>query len=314
MFPQFIHLGAYGVKPRAGEPQWSCVEGITEEGARVPKTSRHIAYRGEPTILHGVSPVEAGRSALALAPVARDAKGRHLRCDGVLLVAAVATYPMTRKFINDDPVQQDIYGHWRQTTLEWLQLMFGEHLLSVVEHSDEEFLHLHFYVVPKLLPDGQLDLPAFHPGRAMKAAAAEVGASKKDQDAAYRRGMERFQDDYHHGVGRFFGHARFGAKRGRVSRLERKMQKAMEDEGVRQRAALDSAWAEFDRKRAEAETELARRERRQMAHEAELQGQAAATAADYVRLQAAEAELARLRSRLAVLEAEEEAPPLSLVA
>ena len=314
MFRQYVHLGAYGVKPRAGEPQWSCVECITEEGARVPKASRHIPYRGEPAILHGVSPVEAGRRALALAPVARDAKGRHLRYDGVLLIAGVASYPMTRKFVNDDPVQQDIYGHWRQTTLEWLQQMFREYLLSVVEHSDEEFLHLHFYAVPKLLPDCQLDLPAFHPGRAMKAAAAEVGASKKDQDSAYRRGMERWQDEYHHDVSRFFGHARFGAQRGRVSRLERKMQKTMEDERARQQAALDAAWAELDRKRAESEAELARRERRERAHAAELQGQAVATAADYVRLQAAEAELALLRARLAVLEGVEEAAPLSLVA
>ena len=312
MFSQFIHLGAYGAKPRAGEPHWACIEGITEEGARVPKASRHLAYRGKPTLLCGVPPGEAGWCALALAPEARDAKGRRLRCDGALLVAGIASYPMLRRFVNDDPVEQDIYAHWRDTTLKWLQTMFGEHLRSVVEHDDEEFLHLHFYVVPKLLPGGQLDLPAFHPGREMKAAAAEAGASKKNQDCAYRRGMERFQDDYHFAVGRIFGHARFGAKRRRVSRAERKMQIAMEEEGARQRAALDSAWAELDRKRAMTEIELTRRDRRQMAREAKFRDQVRATAAaENVRLQAAEAEVARLRARLVALEPEEMSPRLS---
>lgn len=91
MFTQFIHLATYGTRSRAGEPQWSCVDGITAEGARVPQASRHIAYRGKPTLLCGVSPVEAGRRALALAPEARDAKGRRLRRDGALLVAGVAS-------------------------------------------------------------------------------------------------------------------------------------------------------------------------------------------------------------------------------
>jgi hypothetical protein len=303
-FAQFIHLAGYGVKPAAGEPQWSCVECISAEGARVPKASRHIKYRGEPRILHGVSPVEAGRRAMELAPVARDARGRHLRCDGVLLVAGVVSYPMPRAFVQDDPVEQDIYGHWQQLTLEWLQAGFGEYLVSVVEHADEEYLHIHLYSVPKLLPDGQLDLPKFHPGRAMKAAAAEAGASKKDQEAAYRAGMSRWQDDYHYAVSRLFGHARFGAKRTRVSRLERKMQKAMEDDRARQQAALDAAWAEFERKRAEAEAELARR-RRQIADAAEHQDQ---PAADRARLLAAETELAVLRARLAVLEDEARLP------
>lgn len=180
-----------------------------------------------------------------------------------------------------------------------------------MEHDDEEFLHLHFYVVPKLLPSGQLDLPAFHPGRAMKAAAAEAGASKKNQDCAYRRGMERFQDDYHFAVGRLFGHARFGAKRRRVSRLERKAQKAMEEEGARQQVALDAAWAELGRKREIMEAELARRERRQMARETEFHNQVLASVAEKVRLQTAESELARLRARLVALEPEEMSPRLS---
>ena len=318
MYQQFIHLGAYGVKPRAGEPLWSCVDGITAEGARIPGASRHIPYPREAPILHGASPLEAGRLAKERAVLARDAKGRRLRRDGIVLIAGVASYPTPRKLVADDFVEADFYSHWRNLTIDWLLEHFGEHLVSVVEHGDEEFMHLHFYLVPKLLTDFQLDLPAFHPGRATKFAAAEAGASKKDQDAAYRRGMEMFQDDFHCAVSRFFGHARFGARRMRVSRREREMQKRMDAEAERQRAALDAQRAKFDGERADAEAALARMGQQLIASaniigaatnfEGEQTLRAAVSAlraqhdAERARREAADAEIAALRARLAAPE------------
>jgi hypothetical protein len=53
-------------------------------------------------------------------------------------------------------------------------------------------MHIHFYAVPTLLPDRRLNVNDIHPGRRMKAAAAEAGASKRDQDAAYRSAMARW--------------------------------------------------------------------------------------------------------------------------
>lgn len=294
-FSQFINLGAYGRKPRAGEPDWSCIEGITEEGARVPKASRHLSYRGTPKVLLGISPIEAGRIAIERSLVALDRANKRLRRDGVALLAGVASYPIPKQCLSEAG-ERDVYDHWCNSVIDWLIEQFGAHLLSVVEHNDEEFMHLHFYVVPQLLANGRLNVNDIHPGRIVKVAAEEAGASQKDQDAAYRRSMERWQSTFHWDVSRLFGHARFSAKRARVSRLERKMQKAMEDDRERQQAALDAAWAEFDRKRAEAE--LARR-RQQIADDAEHQDQ---RAADRARLLAAETELAVLRARLAELE------------
>jgi hypothetical protein len=103
--------------------------------------------------------------------------------------AALASHRQRLALRVSDPVGQRVWlavngrPDWRTTTTDWLRQRFGEYLISVVEHSDEEYPHLHFYLVPKLLPDLQLDLLRFHPGRGMKAAAAEAGASKKDQDA-----------------------------------------------------------------------------------------------------------------------------------
>lgn len=62
MYQQFIHLGAYGVKPRAGEPSRSCVDDITAEGARLPGASRHIPYPREAPILLGMPPKSVVRA------------------------------------------------------------------------------------------------------------------------------------------------------------------------------------------------------------------------------------------------------------
>lgn len=248
MYAQFIHLGAYGLTPRAGEPPWSCIDGITTEGARQPNASRHIPYPREPRILAGVSPLEVGKLAKERALLAKDAKGRRLRREGVSLIAGVASYPVPRLLV-DDVVQVDFYTNWQTMTLDWLQDRFGKWLMSVVEHDDEEYFHLHFYLVPNIMHNLQLDLPLFHPGRAIKAAASEVGATKRDQEAAYRCGMEFFQADFHYDVSRKFGHQRYGAKRRRESRRVRLEIKRIETEAERHRNQLEAERAEFERER-----------------------------------------------------------------
>jgi hypothetical protein len=315
---QHLHLGLYGRAPRRGEPRWSCIGGITAEGARSPTASNHIAYRLEPVVLYGGSPLEAGYIALQRAAVARDAKGRHLRCDGGALLAGVASYPIPRQLFHDMPAEGDIYCRWRNETCAWLQAQFGAHLHSIVEHSDEAYQHVHFYVVPALLADGRFNLPEIHPGRRMKADAAEAGASKRAQDAAYRCGMSRWQDTYHYDVSRFFGHDRYGPRRMRVSRMQRKMELKMQAEQV----ALAAERAAFERTQAAAQAELDR-ERAQItaaAHQSAwlVHGKAHAdlraacvelkrrAGAERAGRQAAEAEAERLRARVAALE--EEAP------
>jgi hypothetical protein len=320
---QNLHLGSYGRAPWRGEPRWSCIGGITAEGARSPAASNHIAYRLEPAVLYGGSPLEAGFIALQRAAVARDAKGRHLRCDGVALLAGVASYPIPRQLFRDMPAEGDIYRRWRNETCAWLQAQFGSHLHSIVEHADEAYMHLHFYAVPALLADGRFNLPEIHPGRRMKVDAAEAGASKRVQDAAYRCGMSRWQDTYHYDVSRFFGHDRYGPRRMRVSRMQRKMELKMQAEQV----ALAAERAAFERKKAAAQAELDRERARQTAaaHESARQAYAqpnqdlraacvvlkGRAVAERARRQALEAEAAALRARLAELEPE---APLRFVA
>jgi hypothetical protein len=313
---QFLHLGAFGRQPRKGERQWSCIVGVCAEAARLPQACGHLPYRAEPNLLHGVSPIEAGRIAEERANQAFDATGkRRLRKDGIALLAGVASYPVPRADVNQDPVDHT-YGLWRQKSIDWLRVKFGAHLLSIVEHVDEAYLHLHFYVVPWLDESTKrLNVDVIHPGHCAKRTTLAAGASHKEANRAYRRAMSAFQDDYHRAVSVFFGHDRYGPKRARVGRREREMQKRLEERQARLDAELDAKAAEFER-------ELARRR-------AEFDGECAQLAADvkqgswqtyakpYADLRAAytalkarladaqarySAEIAALRERLAELE------------
>jgi len=294
MAAQFIHLGCYGRQPRKGEPQWSCIAGIAAEGARTPGASRHIKYPSRPAVLLGISPIDAGRLAIDRADRALDAKGRKLRCDGVAFVAGVVSYPVDRQVMNDWIADADYYNFWRHQVVEWLKGQFGSNLLSVVEHSDERFVHLHFYGVPPLDDDRKLDLGAVHPGRAAKIEAAAVGAPKRDQDAAYRAGMRRFQDRFHHDVSSKFGHDRFGPRRARVVRQEQLMRRDLDDERARLRQAADREIAQAAAEaHADADDQyLSRIRRLQAAHDEECQ-----------RRLVAEQELVRIRAELAELTA-----------
>src|SRR5664279_1899444 len=107
---QFIHLGAYGRAPRKNAPRWSCISGITAEAARMPGACNHLRYRGEPLVLFGGSPLEAGRLATERADQAVDATGvRRLRCDSIALLAGVASYPIPRQLFYDMPAEGDAY-------------------------------------------------------------------------------------------------------------------------------------------------------------------------------------------------------------
>ncbi len=286
MLSQFLHLGSYGRTPHRGAPSWSCIGGITSEGARSPAASNHIPYRREPVVLYGGSPLEAGFLAQQRAAVARDAIGRRLRCDGIALLAGVVSYPIPRKLFRDMPAEADLHGLWRNETSGWLQAQFDVSLECIVEHCDEAYYHLHFYAVPELRADGRLNVNDIHPGRRMKAAAAEAGAAKKHQDAAYRRGMERWQDTFHHDVSRRFGHDRFGPRRMRVSRRQHLMEKRIEE----QQTALAAERAALKRQQAAARVETERERAQQTAdlHQA--------YARPYQDLQQRQARLAQLRA------------------
>ncbi len=320
MLCQFLHLGAYGVAPRKGDPDWAAVSPITSEGARAPAASKHVPYPGTPFILFGSSPIEAGRLAIERAEQAFDHgnRRRRLRRDGKCMLAGVVSHPTPRQLVVCDLAQLEDYERWKAATLEWLIDQFGKHLESVVEHRDEDYCHMHFYVVPELSPAGHLNIGELHPGMAMKRAAAEAGADKRVQEAAYRSAMAMWQDDFWYAVGRHFGHNRYGVKRARLSRQERLMQKRLEADNTRKRTAERT---KMERELAQRRAEWERERERMLDHihdheraHSRLRGARVALTAEIKAERSArrkaEQEIARLHAELAAMRGDHDAPHL----
>ena len=304
MANQFLHIGLYGPEARKGQPAWSTIAGIVQEGARAPGAARHVAYPTVPTLLHGISPIEVGRIALERAEQARDAIGRRLRRDGAVLVAAVLSYPVKRDLVEDRdaPDARDLYSAWRAEAVAWCQGQFGDTLLSIVEHHDEEYLHLHAYAVPTLGPGRRLMLEAIHPGRAAVKRAEAEGEDKKGQRAAYLGAMKRLQDDFHAAVSVRYGHARLGPRRRRLERTEHLLRR----EARTREVELERAYAEETvQVRSEIEAEVLRRFGAALT-ESRRRSAALVEARDLDRqhIDALNAECARLRTELASRDAD----------
>lgn len=203
---QFVHISVYSLHPpkktsRGADRKWA-VRDVLAEASREPQACLHVPRPRPPILLHGPSLAELEAEIGAIHARSTDAAGRRLRKDASVLLAGVASYP--RGGIE--------YGYWKQCTLEWLQIEFGEHLRTVVEHTDETHPHLHFYVVN---PDGG-NVKDLHPGfRAAKGA-----QTPKEQRLAYNTAMRAFQDRFWEHVAGPSGLARLGPGRQRMSRAQ----------------------------------------------------------------------------------------------
>jgi hypothetical protein len=205
-----------------------------------------------------------------------------------------------------DAVDRDAYSLWCQDVVAWLQQQFGSHLMSVVEHSDERFFHLHYFVVPELNEHNRLNVNQLHPGCRAKAAAEAAGAGKKAGDSAYRAAMRGWQDDFHSAVSAFHRHDRFGPKRMRVSRQQWRMEKEIEEkrahmlEEVERQAAAAAEAAQRRAYQRYAEPYQASEQRNRLLTKAHADEKARRLALE-AQQQAAQAEIEILRAQLAAL-------------
>lgn len=99
-------------------------------------------------------------------------------------------------------------ARWRELAVEKAKKDYGDNLVAIIEHRDEQHPHIHIYVTPI----GQSpDVKTIHPGHVAAAGITEP----KLQMAAFKRGMRAFQDDYFRDVGAQCGMTRVGAGKGR---------------------------------------------------------------------------------------------------
>ena len=204
---QFIHVEAYarvGSKQKGKEQKWSIKE-IIAEAVREPEACSHVEQPAPPVHLYGVALDEVEGLANEWASTQKDAKGRKMRADGLALLAGVVSVKRE---------DEDLWPSVRADTLEYLKSKYGERLRCVIEHTDEEHPHIHFYVVP--LPGEKFD--QVHEGRRASAVAKAEGKKKGEQNLAYIEAMRCFQDEFSDEVALPNGLTRIGPRGRRLSR------------------------------------------------------------------------------------------------
>lgn len=109
----------------------------------------------------------------------------------------------------------DEWPAYRDEAIEWLKKKYGDNLKSVVEHTDEPYPHIHFYVVPK---KGE-KFDSIHEGyAAMNAVPKE--SPRIDRKTAFGVAMTAWQDEVYLAFGLKYGLARTGPRRQRLTRAE----------------------------------------------------------------------------------------------
>ena len=215
MSAQFIHINTYArnsktteKKNKAGVVKQSTsrsIKQITDEATRAPGACPHVADTKEPILLHGVSPSEVPQMCESYAETVKTKSGQKLRTDALVCIAGVVSVgePDKHKW---EKVKKD--------SIEYLKNKYGSRLKSVVEHTDEAFPHLHFYIIPK---DGE-KLEEIHEGLKARNASRNNNEKTGTQNRHYREAMKGFQDDYSKIVGIPNGLTRIGPARRRLTR------------------------------------------------------------------------------------------------
>ncbi|MEP5152899.1 MAG: hypothetical protein ABJQ89_07775, partial [Planktotalea sp.] len=200
---------------------------------------------------------------------------RGIRKDRHTLLTAVASYPLLTEQVADGSADRAEYERWIELNISWMKEMFGDRLVSVVEHVDEKYPHIHAFILP--LGDASCSArhlnPAWQVKEEAEALARESGKPSKEAvkfgNRAYRARGRELQDEYFTEVGLPAGLTRLGPKRERLSReqwKQRKEQARRDGDLHRQMServeSLADAEAQFDedadQKAAEVADKLAR--------------------------------------------------------
>lgn len=232
--PQFAHIQTWSKKPnKVGQS----IDQVIDEATRVPEFSTHVADPQPPRMLLGdPSTFRAAHDAhvASRSTVVRKADGsvvsRAIRSDRHTMASIVMSYPVPRRAIETDE-QRAALSRWERRNMAWLQERYGDQVKVIIAHDDEEYPHLHAWLLPD---DPGADATTLHPGKlAKKQAEADAKHDGIEPREAVKRGnralklaMTAWQDDYYTHVGALEGLTRSGPKRRRLTREQWKAEKA----------------------------------------------------------------------------------------
>lgn len=213
--PQFTSASGLSIAPRS--KVMMSISSTLKECARVPDACHHIANPQDPKVVYGMPILEIEKALEKLLKRCKDPQGRKIRKDAIVLTGGVVSInlPPTLENINSKEFKK-----WLRKVHKFLLKKFGEQYVNLTLHTDESFLHCHYFVLPSVTKDGLLDISNMHPGIAAQAKLRGTKAGKQQKDIAYKEAMREYQDEFYKEVSVECGHTRYGPRRRRLTRKE----------------------------------------------------------------------------------------------
>ena len=218
MGPTFIHVEVFARQVAKGKKEARTAREVVSEAVREVNHVHHLTTPGDPILLFGDAMPDALLDTIEeKVATEKDPLGRRIRSDKPILLAGVSSFPLRWDELADVEGGWAKYEQWKALTEDFLKAEYGENLSCILEHTDEDRPHLHFYAYDKNLA---AETRFLHPGFA-----AAKGLEGQEQAKAHREGCKRYQDSYWAAVGLPVGLTRVGPKRNRLTREEWKKQK-----------------------------------------------------------------------------------------
>jgi hypothetical protein len=217
---QFITIegrSCNGAHKKNSSDRRASIGDIVAEMMRESHACPHVESPRPPVILYGCDPNAIPGMARDPLAEARNSAGHKLRRDAPIAVIGVATWPVLRAVCEDDPAERDKYVAWRTDTVRYLTKRWGDALIGVVEHVDENYPHIHsacFLHCRRSPPD--------HRSGASRSPGCAGGLESRPTSQAATAGLQfrdgRLSGSLPPGGGARHGLTRLGPRRQRVPR------------------------------------------------------------------------------------------------
>lgn len=287
MATEFLHVRGYARRATGASPT---IDGVLGEARRDPDHCLHLREPQPPIVRYGVAIEDVAAMLDERLREARDRLGRPLPVTSLALLAGVTSWPTPRLEVQASEAKRAAYETWVGLCTAFCQRLFDKALLSIVEHVDEERLHLHIFAAASPDPITHLySLETIWPPLAAEARSRRAQEPRKLQRAAFSKQAREIQSTYYRTVGAPCGLSRYGPRR---QRLTREAWRAQRDQAT--------ALAEFARdvaRRAKAIDAEVRSRAETLASEAVAAEVARATAAAQANLARSEASCSRVTAR-----------------
>lgn len=221
---QFAHVQSYSLK---GNKTNRDIKSVLLENSREPGNFNHVKNKPKMNLLFGKNPIdllEIIQDRVKKAKVDLKGTGLRIQKNTHLLEGAVFSHPSAIEFLRNNHEEQQKYKAWRNDMIDYAKKDAEERgleVLSVVEHLDEAYPHIHVLSVAKATTENpRLDVKHCNVGHIAAKAGAKNGLNAREQMKEYRKAMSRWQDRIYENVSIKNGLTRVGPRMARLTRPE----------------------------------------------------------------------------------------------